>query len=345
MHVEPFQPLEARLLVGAREDLERGVEAWSRQPVDWDRSDEPAEPVRARQRTLARSVTLKGPGTFFGRHVRTLTLEPFEGGGWWFERHDLPECLPVRASVRNVWTTGDVVSNIVLRAGPPQNYIRMVEHMVALRQGLGIDSLLVRLDSGDPPLFPRGSLNLVEAIEAAGMRDLEQPAVYCTVKEPVVAVGANGAFLALAPPSDGQPGLHIDCAVDFPTAIGRQRIRVPVSQPIFRIGAEARTNTTALRMLYCKTIGRLFADVRNLGYTTDNILIAGRRGYYNEPRLVREGKSLEAVWHRAALDLLAALSLVEDGLFAGRVVSYKAGHALDVRLISQLYKLDLLRVL
>ncbi len=74
-------------------------------------------------------------------------------------------------------------------------------------------------------------------------------------------------------------------------------------------------------------------------------MIAGRRGYYNAPRLFREGKSLEAVWHRAALDLLAALSLVEDGLFAGRVVSYKAGHALDVRLISRLYKLDLLRVL
>jgi UDP-3-O-acyl-N-acetylglucosamine deacetylase len=96
-------------------------------------------------------------------------------------------------------------------------------------------------------------------------------------------------------------------------------------------------------MLYCRTIGKLFADIRNLGYTTENILIAGRLGYYNTPRLLHEGKSLEAAWHRAALDLLAAIALIEEGQFVGRVISYKAGHALDVEMIRRLYKEKLLR--
>ena len=55
-------------------------------------------------------------------------------------------------------------------------------------------------------------------------------------------------------------------------------------------------------MLYCKTIGRVFADVRNLGYTRENSLVAGRQRYLNTPRLLHAGKSLEAVWHRAIMD-------------------------------------------
>jgi UDP-3-O-acyl-N-acetylglucosamine deacetylase len=51
---------------------------------------------------------------------------------------------------------------------------------------------------------------------------------------------------------------------------------------------------------------------------------------------------LEAVWHRATLDLVAALSLLETGRMAGHVVSFKAGHALDVRFTTYLYLHDLL---
>ena len=82
--------------------------------------------------------------------------------------------------------------------------------------------------------------------------------------------------------------------------------------------------------------------MRNLGYTRENILIAGRGGYLNKAKLEHDGKSLEAVWHRATLDLVAALSLLEGGRLAGRIVSYKAGHSLDVRLVLQLVRHDLL---
>jgi UDP-3-O-acyl-N-acetylglucosamine deacetylase len=82
--------------------------------------------------------------------------------------------------------------------------------------------------------------------------------------------------------------------------------------------------------------------MRNLGYTRQNILIHGRRRYVNEPRLLHEGRSLEAVWHRATLDLLAAIALIDSGRFVGTAVSYRAGHLLDTRLITLLYLRDLL---
>ena len=171
------------------------------------------------------------------------------------------------------------------------------------------------------------------------------PAQYVTVTEPVCICDNRGALLALAPANPARPELRLDCAVNFPTAIGCQRLRYTMNPVHFRLGAEARTNTSYSKMLYCRTVGRLFADIRNLGYTSANILIAGKRGYKNEPRLVHEGKSLEAIWHRAALDLPAALALVEEGQFVGDVISYRAGHTLDVRLVCRLYRQGLLKTI
>lgn len=339
MSDEPF----GAVVYGDVEAARRGYDAFAALPVDWDIPDGQAVDTSRPRCTIARPVTVRGPGTFFGKSTRTVTFEPTDMDGWWFERSDLHDVLPFAVSARNVWTTGDVVSNIVLRAGPPHNYVRMVEHIIALRLGLGIDNLLIRIDSGDPPLFKRGSMDLVEALDSAGRKELGRPATYVTVKEKVTVASPAGGFLTLAPFEGGKPSLHIDCGIAFHTAIGRQRIRFPVTAEQFRYGAAARTNTTGANMLYCKTIGKLFADVRNLGYTMENIVVAGRRGYYNEPGLVHDGKSLEAVWHRATLDLLAAVALIEEGLFVGRIVSYKAGHRLDVAMIRMLYKNQLLR--
>lgn len=330
------------ILAGDRDALLRSWDLMQAQPVDWDLSrTEPAPPHR-RQRTIARSVSASGPGTFLGKAVSTLTFEPTDLEGWWFERADLHDCLPVRVSIRNVWTTGEIVSNIVLRSGPPQNYVRMVEHIIALKVGTRIDNVLIRCSSGDPPLFKEGSLPLVEALESAGEVETDRPVQYWTVKERVTVGLPNGSFLIFSP-DDGSRTLHVDCAIDFPTAIGKQRIKFPLNYEHFRYGAAARTNAPFSKMIWAKTIGQIFADVRNLGYNMENVLVAGKRRYINEPKLIKDGKSLEAVWHRATLDLFAAVALLEEGRFAGRIESYRAGHYLDCYAMRLLYKRGLLK--
>ncbi len=331
-----------RLLAGDSEKLKQSVEAYENQPVDLDLFEKDPVFYPAKQRTIENAETAQGAGTFSHKAITTIRFEPHDGEGWWFDRADLPDYLPTRVSVRDVWTTGYLVSNIVLRSGPPSNYIRIVEHIIALKLGLGIDNLMIRIDSGDPPLFVRGSLALIEAIDRAKVRELDRPARYLTVGEPVTIMDQCGGFLTLMPADPRRPILDLDCAIDFNNAIGKQRIKLTVTDKHFRYGAESRTNTTAARKFYCQTIGKLFADVRNLGYSTKNILIAGKKSYVNEPKLMHGDKSLEAVWHRALLDLLAALSLVEEGRFVGRVASYKAGHGLDVKMITKLYLENLL---
>ena len=327
------------LLAGESDVARRAADRFAAQAVDLDRKQTDLTAFDRFQTTLRQPVSVTGPGTFFGKAHRTLTFEPSATDGWCFRREDLPESLPIRVSVNNVWTT---VRNIVLCSGSPHNYMRMVEHIIALRLGLGIDNVLIRLDSGDPPLFDRGSMDLVEALDAGGRESLPVPVRYVTVKESVTVAGHNGGFLTVTPCATRAPLLNLDCAVDFKSAIGKQRIRVTVTPDVCRFGALARTNTTFAMMLYCKTIGQLFADTRYLGYTPQNILIAGRRRYFNEPKMMHNGKSLEAVWHRAILDLLAALALIDGGRLVGDVTSYKAGHALDVLMVRTLHERQML---
>jgi UDP-3-O-acyl-N-acetylglucosamine deacetylase len=292
------------------------------------------------QTTIAKPFSVAGPGTYSGQATRTLNFEPSDEEGWVFERVDLKESLPIRVAASNVWTTA---RNIVLCSGSPHNYMRMVEHIVALRLGSGLDNVVIKVESGDPPLFDRSSLDMVEAVDATGLVRQSAPVEYLTVKEPVCIGAPNGGFLAFLPCArDDRPLLKIDCGVDFKSAIGRQRIRFDVTRETFRLGSLARTNATLGMMLYCRTIGKIFADTRHLGYTRENILIAGRTEYLNEPRMMTNGKSLEAVWHRSVLDLLAAISLIETGRLVGTVISYKAGHTLDVLAVKMLLKNRLL---
>lgn len=326
------------LLQGAALDIERSFDQFAAQSVDQEWVPEPFIPDRF-QTTLRDPVSVTGPGTFLGRAQRTLHFLPTTAEGWAFERTDLPDRMPIRVAADNVWTTQ---RNIVLCSGSPHNYMRMVEHIIALRLALGIDNVLIRMDSGDPPLFDRGSMDLVEALERAGRVTLPSPVRYVTVKETVSLAGPKGSFLIVKPCRGPEPLLDLDCAVNFKTAIGQQRLRIRLTPETGRYGAQARTNCSGVQMLFSKTIGKLFADVRNLGYTTRNILIAGRCRYYNAPGLLHNGASLEAVWHRTIMDLVAALALIDSGRFVGEVSSYKAGHALDCVMVRKLYAHNLI---
>ncbi len=326
-----------RVLLGDEAEILEAVRRFQSQPVDQEMMDGADDDHEWRQTTIGKPVSVSGPGTFFGGAQRRLEFEPTLAKGWWLDRQDVHDSMPIEVSVKNVWTTA---RNIVLCSGSPHNYVRMVEHIVALKY-MGLDNLMIRLDSGDPPLFDRSSMDLVEAIDEAGIVPQADLSEYVTVREPVT-VGRGGSFLTFYPAEGDSRRLTIDCAIDFPNAIGKQRIRFDVNGKTLRHGAFARTNTNMWMMLYCKTIGKLFADVRHLGYSLKNILVAGPRRYVNKPHMIHNGKSLEAAWHRAVLDLLAAVALIDRGRLAGHIESYRAGHGLDVEMIKALVQNDLL---
>ena len=331
-----------RLVKGSQAALDAALARFNVQPVDETRlAREDWRGWPAKRTTLAGEASVAGVGTFRGRERRTITFAPSSRPGWWIRRTDQPEQLDTGVDIANLWTSA---RNLVLRSGSPHNYLRMVEHIIALKAGLGLDNVVLRTNSGDPPLFDESSLPLVQAVESAGIVETAEDATYITVKKPLAFSGQRGDFLLFLP-DDGSRRLRLDVAISWNTVIGDQRIVFDVTPETFRYGAYARTNATHRQYQLAKTVGLLFADTRNLGYNKDNIVIHGRRRWYCEPRypLGDTGKFLEPVWHRAALDLLAALALTGPDRFVGTVVSYRAGHTQDCDAVRALYRNDLLK--
>jgi len=337
---QTFDYPKCRLVAGSQASLDAALARFSAQPVDEVRLAE-ASGWSAKRTTLAGEASVAGVGTFRGRERRTITFAPSARPGWWIRRTDQPEQLDTAVDVANLWTSA---RNLVLRSGSPHNYLRMVEHIIALKAGLGLDNVVIKTNSGDPPLFDESSVPLVRAVrDEAKIVDTTEDATYVTVREPFAFGGARGDFLLFLP-DDGSRRLRLDVAINWRTVIGDQRIVFDVTPETFAHGAYARTNATHRQYQLAKTVGLLFADTRNLGYDRNNILIHGRRRWYGEPRFPLAGtdKFLEPVWHRATLDLLAALSLTGPDRFVGTVVSYRSGHTQDCDAVRALYRNDLL---
>ena len=310
------------------------------QPID-ERRLAPSRgcPFGSSRLTLAGEASVTDVGTFDGRRRETLVFAPSKRPGWWIRRTDQPEQLDTKVDIANLWTSAQ---NLVLRSGSPHNYLRMVEHIIALRCGLGVDDVLIKVGSGDPPLFDESSIPLVRAMDAARIVPTVDAADYVTVKEPVAFGGRRGDFLLFLPAERGERNLRIDCAITWDSVIGAQRVLFDVTPETFRYAALARTNATRRQYVLAKTVGKLFASTRNWGYNERNILIHGKHRFYTQPRFPVNGKFLEPVWHRATLDLMAAIALVGDARFVGTVVSYRAGHTLDCDAIRALRRNDLL---
>ena len=246
---EPFSYPAPRVVKGSKADFDAAYARFSAQPVDDVRLAE-SSGWSAFRTTLAGRTSVEGVGTFRGKERRTITFAPSARPGWWIRRTDQPEQLDTLVDIANLWTSA---RNLVLRSGSPHNYLRMVEHIVALKAGLGLDNVVLETNSGDPPLFDDSSSPLVDAVRKVGMVDTAEQATYVTVKEPLAFAGTRGDFLLFIP-DDGSRRLRLDVAINWRTVIGDQRVVFDVTPETFAYGAFARTNATHRQYQLAKTI-------------------------------------------------------------------------------------------
>jgi hypothetical protein len=182
-----------RTIIGSEASIRAAYEMFRNQPVDETRlAPDRTCPFGAKRLTIAGEASVSGIGTFQGSAKQTLTFAPSAKKGWWIRRMDKPEQLDTQVDISNLWTSAQ---NLVLRSGSPHNYLRMVEHIIALRAGLGLDDVLLKVNSGDPPLFNDSSMPLIKAVDHAKIVETQDEATFVTVKEPVAFGGTRGDFL------------------------------------------------------------------------------------------------------------------------------------------------------
>ena len=120
----------------------------------------------SKQRTILKSVSLKGVGIHSGNEVN-LTFKPAaEDFGYAFCRTDLPDKPIIEADINYVVSTKR--GTTLEKDGVT---IQTSEHVLAALVGMEVDNVLIEIDASEPPIMDGSSKYFVEAIIKAGIKE------------------------------------------------------------------------------------------------------------------------------------------------------------------------------
>jgi UDP-3-O-[3-hydroxymyristoyl] N-acetylglucosamine deacetylase len=276
--------------------------------------------IGARQTTLASEIALTGTGVHSGAPV-SIVLYPADGdtGLRFLLSNGDAEGTEIAADQR--WVTG-VTLCTVLGDGNGAS-IATVEHLLAALRGLGVDNVLIEIDSPEVPIMDGSAARFVEAIDEVGLVELDAPRRYLKVLKSVV-VEEGGAYGELAPHN----GFHLDVEIEFDTPlIGHQRIEIDLNPGSFR-----RELSRARTFGFMKDVERLWAAGLALGASLENTVAIGDDRVIN-----REGLrySDEFVRHKA-LDAVGDLALAGAPIL-GSFRSCRGGHRLNSLVLKAMF--------
>jgi UDP-3-O-[3-hydroxymyristoyl] N-acetylglucosamine deacetylase len=259
------------------------------------------------QRTLRRSISCAGIGLHSGKKV-TLSLKPaLADTGIRFRRRDL-DGMEVPATVKHV-------GGINYATGLTRDAVKVdtVEHLLAALVSLGIDNVILELNSPEVPIMDGSASRFIELIQQAGVRQLGAPRRYLKVLRPL-SLSRGEKSIAIYP-SD-QFRVTYSIAFDHPL-LQHQAMTLEINESTFvEEIAPARTFT------FLKEVEMLRQQGLALGGSLENAIVIGETGVLNG-RLRFED---EFVRHKI-LDVIGDMALVGYPL-VGHLVAHRGGHAL-----------------
>ncbi|MEM1001986.1 MAG: bifunctional UDP-3-O-[3-hydroxymyristoyl] N-acetylglucosamine deacetylase/3-hydroxyacyl-ACP dehydratase [Bacteroidota bacterium] len=164
-----------------------------------------------KQKTIKNEVSLDGVGLHTGHQV-TLTFKPApENFGFAFKRVDL-EGEPIIEANAN-YVTNTQRGTCLEKNGV---IIQTSEHVLAAMVGLDLDNVIVELNASEPPIMDGSSKYFIEALEEAGVIELEASREVYVVKENISYYDEDsGSEIILMPANNYQ----ITTMVDFGTKV------------------------------------------------------------------------------------------------------------------------------
>ena len=163
------------------------------------------------QTTISKKVSLDGVGLHTGKDV-TLTFYPSEANtGYVFKRIDLDGEPIVEADISYVTNTerGTCLNKNNIT-------IQTCEHVLASLVGLQIDNALIELNASEPPIMDGSSKYFVQALEKAGIKQLNDKRKEFVVKNVISFKDEeSGSEITVIPSKEYQ----VTTMVDFGTKI------------------------------------------------------------------------------------------------------------------------------
>jgi UDP-3-O-[3-hydroxymyristoyl] N-acetylglucosamine deacetylase len=266
------------------------------------------------QRTLRRAISCAGIGLHSGKKV-TLSMRPAAAGsGIRFRRADLGG-IEVPASVQHV---GGI--NYATGLTRDAVHIDTVEHLLSALVSLGIDNVLVELNSPEVPIMDGSAAPFVYLIHEAGVKVQSAPRQYLKVLRPITMTRGDKR-IALYPSDHFKVTYSI--AFDHPLLRHQSRtIRLSEDAFVDEI-APARTFT------FLKEVEMLRQQGLALGGSLENAIVVGDTGVLNNALRFDD----EFVRHKI-LDVIGDMALVGHPLI-GHLVAHRGGHALHTAFAAQ----------
>jgi UDP-3-O-[3-hydroxymyristoyl] N-acetylglucosamine deacetylase len=253
-------------------------------------------------------VSCTGIGLHSGNKV-TLSLKPAPADfGIRFQRSDLGG-LEVPATVTHIG--GSQLQTGLTREAVS---VETVEHLLAALTALGIDNVIVELNSPEVPIMDGSAAPFVYLIlNEAGVRKLTAPKKYLKVLRPI-SLSQGDKRIALYPSDHFKVTYSI--SFDHPLIRHQSRTMRITDETFVEEIAPART------FGFLKEVEMLRQRGLALGGSLDNAIVLGETGVLNNALRFED----EFVRHKI-LDAIGDLSLVGYPVI-GHLVAHRAGHAL-----------------
>lgn len=159
-----------------------------------------------KQCTIKDAVTVEGVGLHTGKAVRMTFVPAPVNHGFKFKRVDLPDEPIIPADADNVVST---YRGTTLRAGDAQ--VSTVEHTLSALVGLGIDNVLIEIDSPEAPIMDGSARVFVEKLLGVGIVEQDAECEIFEVEEPISYIDeVTGSELMVIPSSTYQVTTMID---------------------------------------------------------------------------------------------------------------------------------------
>ena len=271
------------------------------------------------QKTLNKSLEIKGIGLHSGKEV-TLKILPAEPNtGIQFKRTDLQSDNIVIPSVFNVSST-NLCTTISNDAGVK---ISTIEHLMAALFTLGVDNSIIEINNLEVPILDGSSKIFINEIKKVGLKDQNVPIKIILIRKKITYT-EDEKFISIEP---SKTNLFIDFEIKYKNNfIGKQRNLIDVYNSDLTEVMESRT--------FC-----LYEDVEKLkkmglalGGSLDNAIVVKDGAVLNENGL-RNKK--EFVNHKI-LDCIGDLYLSGYRVI-GKIECSQGGHRITNNLLRKVY--------
>ncbi len=268
-----------------------------------------------KQRTIEREISLSGVGLHTAGKVSIVFKPAGVDAGITFVRTDLAGSPAVRVSTDSLLPESYSIRRTSIGSGEAQ--VHTIEHLMAALSGLGIDNLCIEINNSEVPGLDGSSVEFLEALTKAGIREQEKERKYFSIREPIFVEEPGASIIALPAPE-----FKVSYTLDYNHPfLKSQFLEVDFSPELFK-GQLASARTFCLE----EEAEELQNKGLGCGANYDNTLVIGKNGVVKNKLRYPE----EFVRHKV-LDLMGDLYLLGSPI-KGKIVALRSGHSLNLKL-------------